>query len=92
MSSTLLGLVLVGRAASVISVSFLSNLANDSPIDKIGFKQQVGIFGLALFADLNLLNDKVMLLIQVTIWWAGLMRGAVSVALAYNKVKSESQI
>ncbi|KAH9786211.1 Sodium/hydrogen exchanger [Citrus sinensis] len=61
-SSTLLGLVLVGRAASVFSVSFLSNLANDSPIDKIGFKQ------------------------QVTIWWAGLMRGAVSVALAYNKV------
>ncbi|KAK9201783.1 hypothetical protein WN944_016990 [Citrus x changshan-huyou] len=87
-SSTLLGLVLVGRAASVISVSFLSNLANDSPIDKIGFKQQVGIFGLALFADLNLLNDKVMLLIQVTIWWAGLMRGAVSVALAYNKFTS----
>lgn len=24
---------------------------------------------------------------QVTIWWAGLMRGAVSVALAYNQVK-----
>lgn len=24
---------------------------------------------------------------QVTIWWAGLMRGAVSMALAYNKVK-----
>ncbi|KAH9786209.1 Sodium/hydrogen exchanger [Citrus sinensis] len=63
-SSTLLGLVLVGRAASVFSVSFLSNLANDSPIDKIGFKQ------------------------QVTIWWAGLMRGAVSVALAYNKFTS----
>jgi len=25
--------------------------------------------------------------IQVIIWWAGLMRGAVSIALAYNKVK-----
>lgn len=24
---------------------------------------------------------------QVTVWWAGLMRGAVSVALAYKKVK-----
>ena len=24
--------------------------------------------------------------IQVTIWWAGLMRGAVSMALAYNQV------
>lgn len=23
---------------------------------------------------------------QVTIWWAGLMRGAVSMALAYNQV------
>lgn len=25
---------------------------------------------------------------QVTIWWAGLMRGAVSMALAYNQVKN----
>lgn len=24
--------------------------------------------------------------LQVTIWWAGLMRGAVSMALAYNQV------
>ncbi len=27
-----------------------------------------------------------MWVIQVIIWWAGLMRGAVSIALAYNKV------
>jgi len=26
------------------------------------------------------------LVIQVIVWWAGLMRGAVSIALAYNKV------
>ena len=27
---------------------------------------------------------------QVTIWWAGLMRGAVSMALAYNKVTTRT--
>jgi hypothetical protein len=26
------------------------------------------------------------LVIQVIVWWAGLMRGAVSIVLAYNKV------
>ncbi|RVW55009.1 Sodium/hydrogen exchanger 2 [Vitis vinifera] len=60
-SSILLGLVLVGRAAFVFPLSFLSNLTKKSESDKIGFKQ------------------------QITIWWAGLMRGAVSVALAYNQ-------
>lgn len=28
---------------------------------------------------------------QVTIWWAGLMRGAVSMALAYNQVKKKEK-
>ncbi|GLT61064.1 hypothetical protein SLA2020_337990 [Shorea laevis] len=60
-SSILLGLILVGRAAFVFPLSFLSNLTKNSPYDKINFKQ------------------------QVTIWWAGLMRGAVSMALAYNQ-------
>ncbi|KAI5650665.1 hypothetical protein M9H77_36670 [Catharanthus roseus] len=60
-SSILLGLVLVGRAAFVFPLSFLSNLTKKSPEEKIDFKQ------------------------QVTIWWAGLMRGAVSMALAYNQ-------
>ncbi|KAL3626150.1 Sodium/hydrogen exchanger 2 [Castilleja foliolosa] len=60
-SAALLGLVLVGRAAFVFPLSFLSNLTKKSPSDKIEFKQ------------------------QVTIWWAGLMRGAVSMALAYNQ-------
>ncbi|KAJ4967822.1 hypothetical protein NE237_014523 [Protea cynaroides] len=60
-SSVLLGLVLVGRAASVFPLSSLSNLFKKSPHEKIHFKQ------------------------QITIWWAGLMRGAVSMALAYNQ-------
>ncbi|THU68651.1 hypothetical protein C4D60_Mb08t06110 [Musa balbisiana] len=61
-SSILLGLVLVGRAAFVFPLSFISNLFKKSQNDKITFKQ------------------------QVIIWWAGLMRGAVSIALAYNQV------
>ncbi|KAL6968429.1 monovalent cation:H+ antiporter, CPA1 (nhx1), partial [Sarracenia purpurea var. burkii] len=60
-SSVLLGLVLVGRAAFVFPLSFLINLSKQSDSEKINFKH------------------------QVTIWWAGLMRGAVSIALAYNK-------
>ncbi|CAI0466647.1 unnamed protein product [Linum tenue] len=59
-SSILLGLVMVGRAAFVFPLSFLSNLTKNFSSDKLTIKQ------------------------QVTIWWAGLMRGAVSMALAYN--------
>lgn len=60
-SSIILGLILVGRAAFVFPLSFLSNLTRTSPFEKINLKQ------------------------QVTVWWAGLMRGAVSMALAYNQ-------
>nr|BAF75378.1 Na+/H+ antioprter [Ipomoea tricolor] len=60
-SSILVGLILVGRAAFVFPLSFLSNLAKKNSSDKISFRQ------------------------QIIIWWAGLMRGAVSIALAYNK-------
>ncbi|XP_058740586.1 sodium/hydrogen exchanger 1-like [Vicia villosa] len=60
-SSVLLALVLIGRAAFVFPLSFLSNLTKNSPNEKISFRQ------------------------QVIIWWAGLMRGAVSMALAYNQ-------
>ncbi|XP_028127232.1 sodium/hydrogen exchanger 2-like [Camellia sinensis] len=64
-SSILLGLVLVGRAAFVLPLSFLINLTKKSDSEKISFKQ------------------------QITVWWAGLMRGAVSMALAYSQfVKS----
>ncbi|OWM78548.1 sodium/hydrogen exchanger 2-like [Punica granatum] len=60
-SSIILGLVLVGRAAFVFPLSVLSNLTKKSKDEQIDFKQ------------------------QITIWWAGLMRGAVSMALAYNQ-------
>ncbi|KAL4325484.1 hypothetical protein GQ457_11G006510 [Hibiscus cannabinus] len=60
-SSVLLALVMAGRAAFVFPLSYLTNLANKSPSDKISFRQ------------------------QIIIWWSGLMRGAVSMALAYNQ-------
>ncbi|RHN49351.1 putative cation/H+ exchanger, cation/H+ exchanger, CPA1 family, na+/H+ exchanger NHX -type [Medicago truncatula] len=60
-SSVLLALVLIGRAAFVFPLSFLSNLTKKSQNEKISFRK------------------------QVIIWWAGLMRGAVSMALAYNE-------
>uniref|UniRef100_A0A452XZH4 Cation/H+ exchanger transmembrane domain-containing protein n=1 Tax=Aegilops tauschii subsp. strangulata TaxID=200361 RepID=A0A452XZH4_AEGTS len=61
LSAVILGLVMVGRAAFVFPLSFLSNLSKKESHPKISFNQ------------------------QVIIWWAGLMRGAVSIALAYNK-------
>nr|ABY59540.1 Na+/H+ antiporter [Galega orientalis] len=60
-SAILLGLILLGRAAFVFPLSFLSNLTKKSQHQKISFRQ------------------------QVIIWWAGLMRGAVSMALAYKQ-------
>ncbi|KAK6937437.1 Cation/H+ exchanger [Dillenia turbinata] len=60
-SLVLFSLVLIGRAAFVFPISFLSNWAKKAQSDKVELKQ------------------------QATIWWAGLMRGAVSVALAYNQ-------
>ncbi|EPS60078.1 sodium/hydrogen exchanger, partial [Genlisea aurea] len=60
-SATFLGLVLVGRAAFVFPLSYLSNLTKKNHSERISFRQ------------------------QFIIWWAGLMRGAVSVALAYNQ-------
>ncbi|KAG8090476.1 hypothetical protein GUJ93_ZPchr0011g27032 [Zizania palustris] len=62
LSSTILLLVLVSRAAFVFPLSLLANLTKKNQAEKISIKQ------------------------QVIIWWAGLMRGAVSIALAYNKV------
>ncbi|KAF3779554.1 Sodium/hydrogen exchanger 2 [Nymphaea thermarum] len=62
LSSMLLGFVMVGRAAFVFPLSFMTNLTKNSPSEKINLKQ------------------------QVIIWWAGLMRGAVSMALSYNQV------
>lgn len=66
-SAILLGLIMVGRAAFVLPLSFLSNLTRKEKHEKVGIKQ------------------------QVTVWWAGLMRGAVSVALAYKKFTGSGQ-
>nr|AAQ72785.1 Na+/H+ antiporter [Oxybasis glauca] len=60
-SSILLGLIMVGRAAFVFPLSWLMNFAKKSHSEKVSLNQ------------------------QVVIWWAGLMRGAVSMALAYNQ-------
>ncbi|XLR65944.1 hypothetical protein S83_016616, partial [Arachis hypogaea] len=76
-SSVLLGLILVGRAAFVFPLSFLSNLLQKFPHVKIDMKQQ-SLPWYMTPASYNLVS-------QVTIWWSGLMRGAVSIALAYNQ-------
>ncbi|KAJ8466207.1 hypothetical protein OPV22_028759 [Ensete ventricosum] len=51
------------------------------------------VFPLSLLANLsrNSQNDKITLKQQVIIWWAGLMRGAVSIALAYNQFTSSTK-
>ncbi|CAI9108018.1 OLC1v1007531C4 [Oldenlandia corymbosa var. corymbosa] len=43
------------------------------------------VFPLSFLSNLARRSDKIELKQQVTIWWAGLMRGAVSMALAYNQ-------
>ncbi|XP_058080957.1 sodium/hydrogen exchanger 4 isoform X4 [Magnolia sinica] len=60
--STILLLVLIGRAAFVFPLSTLSNYMNSS-------------------AERTMITFKH----QVIIWWAGLMRGAVSIALAFHQ-------
>ncbi|KAF5463461.1 hypothetical protein F2P56_019373 [Juglans regia] len=63
-SSTLLALVLVGRAAFVFPIANITNLMKKRENTKIEFRQ------------------------QFIIWWAGLMRGAVTIALSYNQFAS----
>jgi len=87
-SSILLALILVGRAAFVFPLSLLSNLTKKSLNEKINLKQQVTAWHMIrrmanLFVDICWIMEPPL---QVTIWWAGLMRGAVSMALAYNQV------
>ncbi|XP_022743036.1 sodium/hydrogen exchanger 1-like [Durio zibethinus] len=60
-SSTLLALVLVGRAAFVYPLANFINCIRNRSSSKIEFRQ------------------------QFIMWWAGLMRGAVTIALSYNK-------
>ncbi|KAK2640556.1 hypothetical protein Ddye_028351 [Dipteronia dyeriana] len=60
-SSTLFGLVLLGRAAFVFPLANIKNLVGKREGTKIKFRQ------------------------QFIMWWAGLMRGAITVALSYHQ-------
>ncbi|XP_045791987.1 sodium/hydrogen exchanger 1-like [Trifolium pratense] len=60
-SSTLIALVLIGRAAFVFPIANLANCTKTRESTKIEFRS------------------------QFIIWWAGLMRGAVTIALSYNQ-------
>ncbi|CAK9146255.1 unnamed protein product [Ilex paraguariensis] len=60
-SSTLLALVLIGRAAFVFPIANIYNCTVKREGDKIEVRK------------------------QFIIWWAGLMRGAVTIALSYNQ-------
>ncbi|XVF31286.1 hypothetical protein REPUB_Repub16aG0132800 [Reevesia pubescens] len=63
-SSTLLALVLVGRAAFVYPLANFINCIRRRDSSKIEFRQ------------------------QFIMWWAGLLRGAVTIALSYNQFSS----
>ncbi|KAK9691857.1 hypothetical protein RND81_09G224600 [Saponaria officinalis] len=65
-SSSMLALVLIGRAAFVFPIASILNCLKKREEQKIDFRR------------------------QVIIWWAGLMRGAVTVALSYNAFSSSS--
>ncbi|XP_043711411.1 sodium/hydrogen exchanger 2-like isoform X2 [Telopea speciosissima] len=65
-SSTLLSLVLIGRAAFVFPLANIANYFRKRENAKITFRQ------------------------QFIIWWAGLMRGAVTIALSYNQFTDSS--
>ena len=92
LSSIILVLVLVARAAFVFPLSYLSNLTKKTPSEKISISQQVSVIFSSISVYYVLLQeyscDLYDVVVQVIIWWAGLMRGAVSIALAYNKVNS----
>lgn len=90
-------LILLGRVAFVFPISILSNtMSGSSERTPITFKHQVVFFffGFDSKAIYNLfcknVNEmtpsKFFTHAKVVIWWAGLMRGAVSIALAYNQV------
>ncbi|KAD6120172.1 hypothetical protein R6Q59_000433 [Mikania micrantha] len=66
-SVILLVLIMIGRAAFILPLSYLSNLIRRDSNEKVGIRQ------------------------QVIVWWAGLMRGAVSIALAYKKFTGSGQ-
>ncbi|XP_031276433.1 sodium/hydrogen exchanger 1-like isoform X2 [Pistacia vera] len=63
-SATLLGLVLIGRAAFVFPLANILNCFTKRSSAKIEFRQ------------------------QFIMWWAGLIRGAVTIALSYSEFSS----
>ncbi|KAL9248083.1 hypothetical protein vseg_021445 [Gypsophila vaccaria] len=65
-SSSMLALVLLGRAAFVFPIATILNCIKKREEQQIDFRR------------------------QVIIWWAGLMRGAVTVALSYNAFSSRA--
>ncbi|KAK7821509.1 sodium/hydrogen exchanger 3 [Quercus suber] len=74
-SSTLFALVLVGRAAFVFPIANITNWIKKRPT--------IAIDSSSSFA--NHLKS------QFIIWWAGLMRGAVTIALSYNKFANSNK-
>lgn len=87
-SSTLLALVLIGRASFVFPVANITNLMKKRGNTKIEFRQQVITAGTQHLAMLvkSSSNSANILKYQFIIWWAGLLRGAVTIALSYNQV------
>ncbi|GAB4835868.1 hypothetical protein Ancab_000785 [Ancistrocladus abbreviatus] len=67
-SSTLMALVLIGRAAFVFPLANIANLVKKREAQKIDCRR------------------------QFIIWWAGLMRGAVTVALSYNEFSDSEKL
>lgn len=80
-------LILIGRAAFVFPLSAVSNYMNRRAerSSSISFKNQVSTYDVNPFTRLG--KDSNLILMQVIIWWAGLMRGAVSIALAFKQVR-----
>ncbi|KAL8162539.1 hypothetical protein V2J09_014028 [Rumex salicifolius] len=71
-------LILVGRAAFVFPLSAFSNIMNRRNSDRrssITFKNQMLCYR----------SNELPYTLKVVIWWAGLMRGAVSIALAFKQ-------
>ncbi|CAM8922886.1 unnamed protein product [Rhodiola kirilowii] len=65
LSATLVGLLMIGRAAFVFPLANIANCCKSNS-SRIGFKE------------------------QFIVWWAGLMRGAVTIALSYSQFASSS--
>ena len=89
-----MALVLIGRAAFVFPLANVLNWLKKRDDQKIEFRKQVHLKIPILVATpvkicsvfTNYCN------FQFIIWWAGLMRGAVTVALSYNAVDTYSFI